>query len=366
LPDTRTIAELQELVLALPAPERDRVARIYLINTTTGHLKAPTSMHPWIREQFKALAEMGLDPVAEVEAQRIVKVTNLITLETALYNRLRALRPMPACSDPAADAEITRTGDPFCRPLELTPEDVFGRVRGQACVTAANVAKCDGFHGVVIRDEHNPLALSAEGVWDVLRTALDWAREAHNADNAARYFFVLWNCLWRAGASIVHSHAQMTLSRGIHYGRIEHLRRAALLYQLAHGTGYFDDLVAVHRTLGLATQMGNTQVLAHLTPAKEKEVLLIGTRLDRDMSDALYRVLDAFVGRLAVRSWNVAVYLRPIDAVQEDWTGFPAIIRVVDRGELHNRTCDIGGMELYAASVIASDPFQVMEALEQA
>jgi len=53
------------------------------------------------------------------------------------------------------------------------------------------------------------------------------------------------------------------------------LRRAALLYRVAHGASYFDDLVAVHRSLGLAADWGNTRVLAHLTPVKEKEDSLI-------------------------------------------------------------------------------------------
>jgi hypothetical protein len=42
------------------------------------------------------------------------------------------------------------------------------------------------------------------------------------------------------------------------------------------------------------------------------------------------------------------------------------VARLVDRGDPGNRTCDIGSMELYAASVIASDPFVVAAALRQA
>jgi hypothetical protein len=38
----------------------------------------------------------------------------------------------------------------------------------------------------------------------------------------------------------------------------------------------------------------------------------------------------------------------------------------VDRGDPHNKTADIGAMELYAASVIASDPFRVAETLREA
>lgn len=353
----RGIGQLQELVLGLPMEERDRAARIYHITTTVGRLCPPDDMKAWIEKYFGS--------VAAVEEQRIVKVTNLITLEGALYNELRARRPMEARGDPGVEAEVAKTGDPFCHPETGTPADVFGRVQGAHCVTASNVAKYDGFHGLVVFDEHNPLVFSADALADYVQTALAWARKAHNVDNAARYFFLMWNCLWRSGASIIHGHAQMTLGRGMHYARVEAMRRAALLYRLAHGASYFDDLAAVHRSLGLAVDLGSIRALAHLTPVKEKEVLLIGPRLDREMTDALYRVLQAFRDRLAVRSFNVAVYMRPIDAVQEDWSDFPVLVRVVDRGELSNRTSDIGAMELYASSVISSDPFRVIEAISQ-
>jgi glucose-1-phosphate adenylyltransferase len=109
-----------------------------------------------------------------------------------------------------------------------------------------------------------------------------------------------------------------------------------------------------------------TRVLASLTPVKEKEVLLISDALDDDLKGALYRVLRCYIDRLGVRSFNVALYLPPLAPAPEDWSGFPAILRVVDRGDPLNRTADIGAMELYAASVISSDPFRVVEALAKA
>ena len=39
------------------------------------------------------------------------------------------------------------------------------------------------------------------------------------------------------------------------------------------------------------------------------------------------------------------------------------MVRIVDRGDPLNRTSDFGAMELYAASVVSSDPFRVAESL---
>jgi len=41
----------------------------------------------------------------------------------------------------------------------------------------------------------------------------------------------------------------------------------------------------------------------------------------------------------------------------------PVVVRLVDRGDPLNRTSDFGAMELYAASVVSSDPFRVAEVL---
>lgn len=350
------ITDLETLVAGLPAEARERFFRIFHVTTTTGQLIPPESMHKWIEGLFGS--------VDAVREQRIVKVTNLVTLEGALFNGLRASRLMETRATVEAPATIEESrGDPFCHPTEGTPEDVFGRVRGVHAITASNIAKYDGFHGVVVFDEHDPLRFTEDQVGDYLDTALAWAREAHNADSQARYFFFMWNCLWKGGASILHGHAQMTLSRGIHYARVEHLRRAALLYRLAYATSYFDDLVAVHDCLSLAACYGGTRALAYLTPIKEKEVLLISHTIDADLKRAIYRVLDVFVNRLGVQSFNLALYRRPIDSVPEDWSGFPVVVRIVDRGELANKTADIGAMELYASSVISSDPFRVAEHL---
>jgi len=321
-----------------------------------------------------------------VREQQIVKVTNLITLEGSLFNPLRVARPADIVSREDVHAAIEGTrGGPFCHPETLTPEDIFGvdvpgRVRGKHCVTASNVAKYDGYHGLVIFDEHNPLLFTREHVHDYINTALRWAKRAHNADHEAKYFFLMWNCLWKGGASIVHGHMQMTLGRGMHYARVEHWRRQALLYRLAHGGNYFDDLYRVHAALGLAMTIGQTRVLSSLAPVKEKEILLISPIrwIDSDdFKDAISAVLRAYVQHLGVQSFNLALFQRPIDVAEtvrpgdgargwEDWDGFPAVVRIVDRGDLQVRAADVGCMELYASSVISSDPFEVIGALRQA
>lgn len=350
------IIDLERLVSELPQAERDRFHRIFHVCTTTGRLNPPPTMDPWIKGYFGS--------VEAVLAQRIIKVTNVVTWEGALFNELRARRPMEARS--TADLAKTimgRIGDPFCRPEEGTPEDVFGRMRGKHCITASNIAKYDGFHGLVIFDEHDPLDFDAEEVADYVATAYRWALEAHKVDPRAKYFFFMWNCLWKAAASILHGHTQMTVTTDMHYPKVEALRRAALAYRGKHGFNYFDDLYAAHADLGLGFERDGVRVIAYLTPVKERETLLLAGTLSPALKRALYDTLACFQEELGVLSFNVAIYMPPLAEVPEDWSGFPVMVRLVDRGDPVNRTCDIGAMELYAASVIGTDPFFVAEVL---
>ncbi|KPJ52989.1 MAG: hypothetical protein AMJ37_02010 [Dehalococcoidia bacterium DG_18] len=106
--------------------------------------------------------------------------------------------------------------------------------------------------------------------------------------------------------------------------------------------------------------------MAYLTPVKEKEVILIAPELGRSLEERLYEVLACFRDRMGVTTFNAALFMPPIAPVEEDWRDFPTIARLVDRGNPKSKTSDIGAMELYASSVIASDPFDVARVVREA
>ncbi|MFN2292417.1 MAG: hypothetical protein ACK2UC_14590 [Anaerolineae bacterium] len=354
------IADLGLLLKGLSSGERTRFERIFQVHTITGQLVAPQAMHDWIAEHFGSVEAVG--------EQRIVKVTNLVSQEGSLFNELRARRPLqaPAGRDDLEETIEDAEGGPFCHPKTGTPADVFGRVRGEHSISASNIAKYDGWHGVIIFDDHHPLSFTEEQLADHINTAQAWAERAHEADPDACYPFFLWNCLWRSGASILHGHAQMTLTRGGHYVKVEALRQAALRYRRQNGSDYFTDLIAAHRALGLAIDHNSATILPSLTPFKEKETHIIGAEVNRDLVAAIYFVLNTFIERFGMQSFNLALYQRPLAATPEPWEGFPTIVRLIDRGNLQDKTSDLGAMELFAQSVVASDPFQVAAALAAA
>jgi len=169
---------------------------------------------------------------------------------------------------------------------------------------------------------------------------------------------------------------QAILGRDIHYAKIEGLRRAALSYRSQYGVNYFDSLYQVHQSLGCSFERHGVRIMASLTPIKEKEVILMcessdqsGFRWNRNLGLSLkersYEVLSCLRDEMGVASFNLALYTPPIAEVDEDWSGFPIQIRIVDRGWLTEAPSDIGAMELYSSSVVASDPFEVIRVLKR-
>ncbi len=363
-----TITDLPELMDALPAEARTRFDRLFRVVRSEARVFPPKAMEDWIAKAFAYLAPTPEGVLKAIARQPIVHVMNRVTCQGTLYNAVRALRPIEAkdASNVEAEIEAARERCAFCHPLELTPENAFGRIDTKTC---ANVAAYDGWHGLVIFEAHSPFefrsdTFTADAVADLLATSRAWAAKAHGEDPAARFFFLMWNCLWKAGASILHGHAQMTVARHFHYGKVERLCRDARVYALRRGFDYFQDLVAAHEDLGLAVRWeGDVAALAHLVPVKEKEVLLVCPSLEgEETAVAVHRALKTYAA-MGVESYNLAVYMPPLGDPDPDWGHVPVLVHLVDRGDPQARTADVGAMELYASSVVSSDPFQVAAAL---
>ena len=352
-----TIMQIEDAVATLSHDERARFDRIFSVSSTEGAIVPPDAMIPWIERQFGS--------VEATLRQRIVKVTNVVTLEGVLFNWLRSSRPIWR-HEIDLDRELEAdAADPLNDPYNGTPEDLFGRVRGEFCVTASNIAKFDGYHGLVVFNERHPLRFTREMLHDYIDTGGRWGDLAHASDPEARYYVFLWNCLWRAGASLLHGHAQVIMGRGMHYAAVEYLRQRAAFYQAHHRFNYFNDLYRTHEALGCAFEKEGTRVIANLAPKKENEVLLLAPFVTTSLKDRIYETLECFRDRMGVTSFNLVIYTPPWSETPESWEGFPVIVRIVDRGDPSSRTADFGAMELYAASVVSSDPFALARTLKE-
>lgn len=354
-----SILALPERISRLSGEGRERADRLFEAVRIEGSTVPPATLQPWLRDTFGS--------VDAVRHQRMIRVTNLATLDSAVFATLRSRRPVDGGEPPRDLAtEIAATeGDPFCDPEHQTPAEPFGRVRGARMVTGANAALADAHHAVLVFDHHDPLALDAGLVQDLLATGRAWADRARADDRAADRYLLIWNCLWRAGGSIIHGHAQALLGRGRHHAALDRFLRDAGRYREAHGADLIADLVAVHRDLGLARDLaGGVTVVAHLTPIKERELLVVGQpgmdERDPAFADATWRALSAYREVLGVRSFNLALWRSPLgDGADE----VAPVVRIVDRGDPMSRPSDIGAMELYGTPIVGSDPYEVIAAV---
>lgn len=365
------ITTIRDRIAGLPDPLRQVCEQLFFVDYANGFTVPPATMVDWAERQFGT--------VAAVREQTIIKIINRLTLEGALFNPLRARRPGESRVDDAAlEAYIAQrlgTGDIFREPLHDTTADRFGRIRGRFCVSASNVAKCDGWHGVVIFDEPHPLHFDQAQLCDYLAVAGRWIAAAHAQDEQAIYPFILWNCLPKSGATLVHGHMQIVLGRGMHYGRVESWRRAAEEYRRLAGASYFDALFAVHQALDLAVPTaGELRGFAHLTPLRNREIVLFDQVSPREhmldelkpLALALYGVLRKLIDGQGMRAFNLAIALPPLSPAAADWSDVPVFARLADRGDPLAASSDWGAIELFGSGCVVQDPFEVARQLRDA
>lgn len=355
-----TVYQLPEFITRLAKEERQLFDRLFSVDAAQAKMEIPPSMYAYCEKFFGS--------VEAVLHQRPVKVTNKITLDTSIFNALRSKRPQSyntAALDDLIESE--RKYDPFANPLEGTSADSFDRIYGEFSLTASNIAKFDTWHSVVIFNEYNPLKFGPAEIVDYLMTARAWAEQVQEEDDKARYFFFLWNSLFKAGASLIHGHAQMTVARQQHYGKVERLRRDSLEYTRQYRRSFFNDMVQVHRLLGLtATPADRVVAFANLTPISEREIWLVSDLWSPELGLALYHAL-AYYKSVGAVAFNVGALVPPIGPTpgREDWGDFPVILRLVDRGDPQARSSDIGALNLFGATPVVNDPFEVARGFQK-
>lgn len=364
-----TILDLPELLNKI---DQD----IFKADLLPGRLKVPPPLAPKVARWYGRPTDTGSDTaILRASEQRVVRTINAYTSEGAQFNERRAERPVPIPDTAllASFIEAAKKDCDFCDPLNMTCEDLWGRINGKYCVTAANAAKYDASHGMVIFNAHHPHSFGRDEIRDYVETAVAWLHRTNAEDRSLKYPFIMWNCLGSAGASLVHGHLHMLVNPCGFYARHAVLVSATDAYRTKPDREYWRDWTSVHTQVGLGVDLGDTAIVAAITPSKEKEVVILdhgsrGTEISEAATNALADVLRTFIDRLGVLSFNVGIYLPPIDAY--DYR-LPLIIRCVDRGDPSplppgkSKTADVGGMEFYGSPVVAFDPFKVIDAVKQ-
>jgi hypothetical protein len=322
------------------------------------------------RIHAKPSPSSGRHKALSTKSQRIVRISNRWTYEGASFDEER-LRRAPT-EDPFFQRLLERCQEPQ-EPCWFCPESAGGKfpnpTPGQHCWTLDPPTRFDAYHTLIVFTEHNPLVYKEEAIADYLATGEEWAKGIRETTGQKTVFYLFtWNSLC---GSAIHGHAQVTLSPDFPHSRVALWAEAANRYRARWGQDYFQDLWLVHQSLGLGREVGPVKVLASLTPVKERECLLWvrpeeTADVPRSLARALIGVLRTFQADAprGLFAFNLAIYQPPIGKVPPGWENFPTVVRIVDRGWPMLGVTDVASMELYASSIVASDPLQLMAGLQ--
>ncbi len=367
----RDILQLPDYRDSLPTDQRRVFDRIFELRKVSVPLVYPSE------EAKLALAgKFKVDPVL-ISQREVLRVTNQVWGEETTFNPLRANRPLQLGSSKKSLESISQLesdnpqGDncDFCTYPDKTPGDPFGDVKGEFCISRANVAGYDGLHALILDPRvHNPRDLTADVISDMIHTARPWFLKANEyarqqGISDADYPFMMMNIYPRAGASVFHPHMQALLAIGEPYMKVRNIRNRMGDYQwLNKGRSYLTDLSECLEPLGLVEHVDRATVVFNPVPIKESEVLVVSDDLEGlpngSLSKAVARVIDWWRS-IGVTSFNMAIYMPKLGEglLSGDWYQFRPFARLVNRGPEGNNVADVAGMELYGSSVVATDPF---------
>ncbi|XP_033101677.1 uncharacterized protein LOC117104888 [Anneissia japonica] len=341
--------------------------RIYDVKRRSGQIIVPDTF------QTKLLKWLGNseDLLREAKLQFVTIIYNKYTNEETIFNPLRSKRPGVNNEEDVQTyldelmQKSTKDCD-FCAYQFKTAEDTFGRIESTHSGTAANAFKYNGYHSLIISKKHNIFEVNEEEFLDMMHTTMRWYMKVYETDKAYKYPQLMWDCLPKASASQIHTHAQASLSPDGYYGLMKHIRLSAIRYAKENGgNNYFTELLQVHNALGLATKFGNASAMAYLTPKNDNEVIIMSKTANLDFFRLLFYVIKAFTEDMKLYAWSLAMFLPKLEPwVAPGFDDIPALVRIVSRGPVNSPRSDISAMELFGASNVNIDPFNVIQYIE--
>lgn len=306
-------------------------------------------------------------PRHAVEHQTLVVTRDLLLGTEALFNPRRARRVAAPAAPPA---RVAAPGCRWCHPAlkgdgqpDLA-EDGFGTLRsadGRARASA-NWARSAPVSGVVFGDAgmHDLLSLDGEAFASLFDAAGRYVAAAQAALPQTDFFEVFVNGGPRSAASVEHAHVQVVGRPHRHFAYPE---------RVAAVPGYWQRAQRVHSAVGLAVDFDQGCAWAELVPAKDCGI----TALSVDLVEGarmMHAILRSMIER-GTNAYSLCAILAPRwtagrapPARFRDW---PAVVwRLLDRGDARAAHGDIGCLELWGSSVVATDPYIAAAGLRQA
>jgi hypothetical protein len=306
------------------------------------------------------------DNRGEVEDQTLFILRERLAGHEVIYNPIRSRRAAPPKGPDPVDLIEQERMDNSCKWCEedgwLQPNlwaDDFGQAwsSDSRFVAQANRARLAPISGVVFGDHraHNHLTLSLNDFLGMFQVAESYIARAREARPDVKSFIIFMNGGPKAAASISHAHLQIVGRQGSRYfGYAENILSRC-------GSDYWKRVGEVHTDLGLTLVRDQCASWVNVVPVRDRDISIASPSIIQGavLAHSLLQVLI----RQGTSNYSLAAFLTPEqDASSSDHCGWkwPTVLwRLVDRGDMRTKHSDVGAMELFGSSVVATDPFDV-------
>jgi len=355
-PDRQSIASAADLAARIGSGRFDAVRAIYDIR------RVPASRLCMNAAGWTTTSQIMGVPRDAVENQILCFIRDRYTGQEAIVNSLRALRTNRAEQNRTQVAsEARRAACRWCAEWDVQESGMWSDEWDQArsddgrIGTRPNWARQSPISGLAFGDHrmHDLDGLTESEFVGLFTTGERYLATARRLRGRARFCAIFINGGPRSGSSVEHAHAQIVARDDRHFAYPEMVATRC-------PPDYWQRTRLAHDQAGLTILQGDSEGWVSLAPVKERDI----TALSPDVAEGarvMYRIWRGLVAR-GTRNFSLTAILSPgyfsATDCPERFLRWPRVVwRFVDRGDPDVKHADIGSMELFGSSVVASDPY---------
>ena len=229
---------------------------MYSIRTKQTTVSLSETFLPKVKRWMNGSEEL----VEATKKQTIIFVDNKWSLESVVFNPVRAKRPGGQGVGSVAEyvknlvAKAKQTCD-FCSYKKYTATDDFGLMESKRSVAISNTFKIEKYHGMVLFKEHSPIDFKLDQFIDAMDLAMAWFKKTNSLVPDHQYRHMYWDILPKASASQVHPHIHLALGDYSYYAKWNRLHKAGLKFsESVPSWNYWSALLQIHNAFGLSAQ----------------------------------------------------------------------------------------------------------------
>ena len=94
-------------------------------------------------------------------------------------------------------------------------------------------------------------------------------------DPKSQYPELIWDAMYKSGASQIHTHLQVSMGKNAYYGMMRRWLDASARYNNDYERDFLDDFVLIHKALGLVYEYKEVSVIFNIIPVKDQEIMIV-------------------------------------------------------------------------------------------